>query len=73
MIQEDRALANAFNLSNVVAHQDYGPTIAIDQVFHSVEALALKGKVADRQDFVDDQDLGLNTCGDGEPEAHLHA
>jgi hypothetical protein len=40
---------------------------------HAVEALLLEGGVADGQDLVDQQHVGLGEGGDGEPEPHVHA
>ena len=42
-------------------------------VLHLPEALALERRVADRQDLVDEQDLGLEVRGHGEGQAHVHA
>ena len=46
---------------------------APDDLAHLAEALALEGRVADREHLVDDQDLRLEVRGDGEREAELHA
>jgi hypothetical protein len=40
---------------------------------HPPEALALEGHVADGEDLVDEQHLGLEVRGDGEREAEVHA
>src|ERR1700687_1671449 len=42
-------------------------------VLHLVEALALKGRVADGEDLVDDQDLGFEMGGDREGETDVHS
>lgn len=38
-----------------------------------VDALLLEVAVAYRERLVDDQDVGLDLGGDGEPQAHRHA
>jgi hypothetical protein len=39
----------------------------------AIEAFILKGDIPDGEDFVDEQDLGLNMHGDSKCQAHLHA
>ena len=57
---------------HVVAHEEHRPSIARD-VVHLAEAFSLELRVADGEDFVDDQDLGLEVRGDREGEPHVHA
>ena len=40
---------------------------------HLSQAFLLELGVADGQDLVDEQDLGLQVRGDGEGQAHIHA
>ena len=68
----DDARAQAAHGGHVVADEDDGAARAGD-LLHLPEALALEAEVADREDLVDEQDLGLEVCGHGEGEAHEHA
>ena len=43
------------------------------EVADAVEALVLEVRIADRERFVDDQDVGPHCGGDAEGQAHLHA
>src|SRR5205085_9132245 len=45
----------------------------VSDVFHFVQALLLKIRVADGEDFIDDENLGLEMRGDGESKTHIHA
>ncbi len=55
-----------------MADEDDGAAAAGD-VLHFAEAFFLECGVADGEDFVDEQDFGLEVRGDGEGQAHLHA
>src|SRR5829696_381459 len=55
-----------------MAHEKDRAPLARDGV-HATEAFLLEGEVADREDLVDDQDLGPQMSGDGECQAQAHA
>ena len=44
----------------------------VGDLVHLAEALALKGKVADREHLVDDENIRPQMRGDGEGEPHVH-
>jgi hypothetical protein len=46
---------------------------ATPELAELVEALVREAFVADRQHFVDEEDIGIDVDGDGEAEAHVHA
>ena len=68
----DRARTKRLNGSHVMADKQHGSSCAGD-FGHFAKAFFLKLGVADRQDFVDNENLGLEMGGDGEGEAHIHA
>ena len=70
-IDPDSASAQTTNLIHLVAHEQNRP--ALRDVAHLAEAFLLERSVADGEDFVHEQDFGLEMRGDGEGEAHLHA
>src|SRR5262245_18071206 len=41
--------------------------------FHPTDALLLKGFVTDRQDFVSDEDIGVDRSSDRKSQTHEHA
>ena len=43
------------------------------KIAKTAECLPLERIVAYRQDLVDDQDVGIQMCGDGKPESRVHA
>jgi hypothetical protein len=47
--------------------------LALLQVLHEVDALALEGQVADRQHLVQQQDVRFQVGRDRERQAHVHA
>ena len=55
-----------------MAHQHDGLSVAFVPA-EGVEALLLKAGIADGQDLVHDQQVGLRQDGDAECESHLHA
>ena len=52
--------------------QHRAPASAAD-ILHLADGFFLELGVTDGQDFIDDQDLGLQMGGDGESEPHGHA
>jgi hypothetical protein len=55
-----------------VAHEQHGAA-ATAHFVHFAQAFLLEFRVAHRQHFVDDEDVGFEVRGDGEREPHIHA
>src|SRR5260370_15625040 len=55
-----------------MANEQYRPSPAGD-LGHLAEAFLLEFGVADGENFVNDEDLGLEMRSDGKAEAHRHA
>ena len=71
--EEQRARAQVLERHQVVAHvEDRAALVGRDRL-HLLKALGLETGVADRQDLVDDEDLGVEVRGHREREAHPHA
>ena len=65
VVEPADAIAQASHQGGVVAHEhDRGAVLA--QPMHVIHASALELLVADGDDFVDEQDLGVDVDGDGE-------
>src|SRR5437762_1840379 len=71
-LQPDRLVAHLANLLEAVADEDDCRT-GSPKLPNPLQTLPLKRRVADGEDFVNKQNLGLNLRGDGEPQAHRHA
>ena len=72
LAQVDHALAHGLDAEHVVRHeQDRG--VLLLQPLRELDALALEGQVADREHFVEDQDLGVQVRRHREREPHVHA
>src|SRR6266851_158010 len=56
-----------------MADEQYGFPLPLDHILHAVEALSLKGQIADRKHFVHDQDRRVHAGCDAKPKADLHA
>ena len=54
-----------------MADEDDGPTLP-PELGHLLEALRAEARVADGEHLVDDDDVRLDVCGDGEREAQVH-
>ena len=72
MAQEQRAIAHPFQRRRRVRDERDGLTLLAKRE-DAVDALALKGLVADREDLVEEQDLRVHVDGDRETEPHVHA
>src|SRR3990172_3172966 len=70
-VQEVCHVAQALDHGEVVADEDDRPAFTRG-IFHLPETLPLKRDVADREDFVDQKDVGLQVCGDrkSQPDPH---
>ena len=71
-IEQQAARAELEHRAHVVADEDHRAAVA-HHLADLAEALLLKRQIADREHFVDDEDVGSKMRGDGEREAHLHA
>src|SRR5688572_20630953 len=72
LLQPDRLAAQATNRLHVVTHKQHGAA-GMREVAHLPQTLALKSHIANRQHFVDDENLSLEMRGDGKSEPHVHA
>ena len=72
LLQHDRAVAEPADLLERVRHQHDRTALALEPA-DPVEALALEGLVADREHFVDEQDIRVDVDGPGERQPHVHA
>ena len=70
--QQHRALAEALDRGGVVRDEDDRPA-ALLELEDLREALALELLVADGEDLVEQEHVGVDVRGDGEAEAHVHA
>ena len=68
----DRARAQARHRAHVVTHEEHRAAVAGSDFLHLAEAALLELRVAHRQDFVDDEQLGLEVRRDREGEPHVH-
>ena len=66
-----RAGAENFDHAQRVADDD-DRLVGVAQFFELVEALVLEVLVADGQNFVDEQNFGVNIDGNGESQTHIH-
>lgn len=66
-------MAEGFYSGHVVADEEDGAAFLVGGFVHAVEALALEVGVADGEDFVHDEDVGVEVGGDGESQADVHA
>ena len=71
-LQEHRAVAQALDRGRVVRDEEDRAAALLEGRDHA-EALALEALVADREDLVEEQHVGLEERGDREPEPHRHA
>ena len=56
-----------------MTHEQHRPSLAFADVLHLADGFFLEFGVAYGEDFVDDEDLGVEVGGDGETEADHHA
>ena len=71
VLQEDCAVAQPLNRRRVVRDEDDRAALLLE-LEDLAEALALKGLVADGENLVEQQHVGLDVRGDREAEAHVH-
>ena len=72
VLEEHAFRTEALHRVDVVAHEEHRPAAARD-VAHAAQALLLKGRVADGEHLVDEQDVGLEVRGHRECQLHVHA
>src|SRR5207248_1670680 len=71
LLQDKGAAAQGRHRAHVVAdEQDRRATLA--ERLHAVEALLLERGIADGENLVDDEDLGIEMGGDSEGQADVH-
>jgi hypothetical protein len=68
----DDPVAHCLDAEHVV-RDEQDRRLALLQVLHEVDALALEGQIADRQHLVQQQDVRLQVSRDREGQPHVHA
>ena len=71
-IEPNHAIANGLYLVQRVRAKENG-FASIAQRNDAVKGLACKRAIAHRQGFVNDQNIGVDTGGNGKRQAHIHA
>ena len=56
-----------------MTHEQHGSALSFADVLHFADGFLLEFGVADGEDFVDDEDFGVEVGGDGETQPHHHA
>ena len=69
--QQQHAVAQSLDGAQVVRDENYCSPGTL-QVADALKALGLERSVADRQNFVEQEYIGVEVRGDGEAEAHVH-
>ena len=72
LVEQEHPVAVFLEGAEVVAHQHDRLALAFVPA-EGVEAFLLEAGIADRQDLVHDQQVGLRKDRDAESQAHLHA
>ncbi len=70
-VEQHRAVAHSLDGGRGVRDEDGRPAFPLER-HDPVHALALERLVADREDLVEQQDVGVEVHGEREPEAHVH-
>ena len=70
--EQDRAVAQPLDGRGVVGDEQDRPAAFLEGC-DDAEALSLEALVPDGEHLVEQQDVGLEECGDGEAETHRHA
>ena len=55
-----------------MTHEQYCTATALRDFLHLADGFLLEFGITDGEDFVDDEDFGVEVCGDGEAEADGH-
>ena len=71
VVHQRDAVAESFDRHQVVRDEEHRRS-RTSQLVQPIDALQLKGGVADGQHFVDEQNVRLEMCGDGEAEPDVH-
>ena len=72
MVDHERPVAHLANRRGVVGDEHDRAPLGLE-LFDAAEALGLEQLVADREDLVDEEDVGIEVHRHGEAEAHVHA
>ena len=72
LVYPDRGIAQFLYVKHGVAAEHHGLLVGTKLV-HAFHAFALKCHVANRQGFIDNQDIGAHHGGDGKGQPHIHA
>ena len=70
-LEPQRAPAQRLDRDQVVTHEQHGAVLP-RHIADLAEAFLLERRIADRQDLVDEQDLGLEMRGNGEGQPKIH-
>ena len=71
LAQQNRPLAQPLDLGRVVRDED-DRAAALLELEDLAEAFALERLVADGEDLVEQEHVGVQVCGDREAEPHVH-
>ena len=71
VIEDDRPVAHGAHRVGVVGDEHDRAALALE-LLDPAQALDLEHLVADGEDLVDEEHVGIEVDGDGEPEAHVH-
>jgi len=72
LVQHNGAGAKILYRRHVMRHEQDGASAAA-HFSHFPQALFLERHISDRQDLVNDEDLGIKMCGDCKGQANVHA
>ena len=71
-IKHERSITQILHRRHLVTHKQHRAP-PLSHLAHLAQALLLELSVADREDLVDEEDLGFEVGGDGEGQADAHA
>ena len=72
-LHEDAVGAEGLDGGHGVGDEEDSAAAAVGDILHFADALALELGIADREDFIDNEDFGVEVGGDGEGESDAHA
>src|SRR5215471_5462024 len=72
VMEQDGAVAESLNCTEIVRDQYNCPAV-VPKMINEFQTLCLKNDVADSQDFVQEQNVGIEVGCYRETEPHIHA
>src|SRR6516162_2069907 len=73
LIKQYRALTKRRNSRHLMAHEQNSPAFLARCLFHLAQTLFLKHGIADRQHFVDNENVWLQVRSNRKGKPHIHA